>query len=387
MPAAPRRAGWRRPMPAATSPNLLGRRDDDPKLAVLDKSCAAEAQEPTHLARGRAFFRLLQARYPAARRQHLHEIAGVGHDEAGMLTSACALAAIYDTRPCDSRRRTAPACNRGGPGANIRWGADDLAPTAPTGRSAMTLDPIAPARPRPAWRGPAWPRNLLLAGAVLAGAAAIGTAHAADPAHPVVVELFQSQGCSSCPPANANVLAIAGRPDVLVLSWQITYWDDLGWKDTFDNPAFTRRQQDYAQAFGRTEVFTPEVVVNGRSDVVGGDRAQLAALIRHEDRGDTGPAVAIAGDRVTVSGPSPARGQLVELVRYDPKIIQVPVERGENAGRMLPHRDVVREVETLGAWTGGVRVYPLPPAREPGLRTAILVRSGPGGVILAASTG
>ncbi len=217
-----------------------------------------------------------------------------------------------------------------------------------------------------------------------------GSARAADATHPTVVELFQSQGCSSCPPANANVLAIAGRPDILALSWQITYWDDLGWKDTFDDPAFTRRQREYAQAFGRNEVFTPEVVVNGRSDVVGGDRAELAALIRRNDRGDAGPLVTISAGGVTVSGPglpaSPAANQIVELVRYDPNIIQVPVERGENAGRTLPHRNVVRQVVVLGRWTGQTRRYVLPAAREPGLRTAVLVQSGPGGAILAVAT-
>ena len=72
-----------------------------------------------------------------------------------------------------------------------------------------------------------------------------------------MVELFQSQGCSDCPPANANVMAIAGRTDILALSWQVTYWDTLGWKDTFDDPAFTSRQWDYAHAFRRSEVATP----------------------------------------------------------------------------------------------------------------------------------
>ncbi len=242
----------------------------------------------------------------------------------------------------------------------------------------MHLGPTRLAPLRPVHR-------VLAAGLGLAPVTA-GSARAADATRPTVVELFQSQGCSSCPPANANVLAIAGRPDILALSWQITYWDDLGWKDTFDDPAFTRRQREYAQAFGRNEVFTPEVVVNGRSDVVGGDRAELAALIRRNDRGDAGPLIAIAGDRVTVSGPNPAAGALVELVRYDPNIIEVPVTHGENAGRTLPHRNVVRQVVVLGRWTGQTRSYPLPAAREPGLRTAVLVQSGPGGAILAAAT-
>jgi hypothetical protein len=206
---------------------------------------------------------------------------------------------------------------------------------------------------------------------------------AASAAHPAVVELFQSQGCSSCPPANANVLAIAGRPDVLALSWQVTYWDQLGWKDTFGQPAFTARQWQYAHAFHRAEVATPEVVVNGRADGVGARPGEVETLIRRADRGEGGPAVRVGPGRVTVSGPG--AGARVVLVRYDPRIIQVPIQRGENAGRTLPHRNVVRQVADLGPWAGGARAYALPAAPRPGLKTAILVQAGPGGPILAAA--
>src|ERR1700678_1390875 len=110
-------------------------------------------------------------------------------------------------------------------------------------------------------------KSLMLA---LAGLATLstGAAGAGDRTHPTVVELFQSQGCSSCPPANANVMALADRPDLLTLSFGVTYWDDLGWKDTFASPQFTARQWDYARALHHTEVFTPQVVVDGRADVV-----------------------------------------------------------------------------------------------------------------------
>ncbi|HLK23808.1 MAG TPA: DUF1223 domain-containing protein [Caulobacteraceae bacterium] len=219
--------------------------------------------------------------------------------------------------------------------------------------------------------------------AALALVTAPSVALAADAKHPTVVELFQSQGCSSCPPANANVLAIADRPDILALSWQVTYWDNLGWKDTFGSPAFTARQWDYARAFHRREVATPEVVVNGRSDVVGSNRSELEDLIRRADRGVAGPELKIERDRVTASGP--AQRGLVLLVRYDPNIIQVPIRRGENGGLTLPHKNVVRQVVGLGAWDGGVRTYALPPAARPGLKTAVLIEDGPGGPILAAA--
>ena len=220
-----------------------------------------------------------------------------------------------------------------------------------------------------------------LAAIVLVSAAS--TATAADAAHPTVVELFQSQGCSSCPPANANVLAIADRPDVLALSWQVTYWDQLGWKDTFGSPAFTSRQWDYARGFHRSEVATPEVVVNGRADIVGSNRSELEALLHRADRGDGGPKIDIADDRVTVAGGG-ARG-VVMLVRYDPNIVQVPIQRGENEGRTLPHKNVVREVAPLGAWNGARQTYILPPAGRSGLKTAVLVETAPGGAILAAA--
>ena len=110
----------------------------------------------------------------------------------------------------------------------------------------------------------------------LAAAAMPLEARAADAVHPVVIELFQSQGCSSCPPAAANVAALADRPDVLALSFQVTYWDQLGWKDTFAEPRYTARQWDYAHAFHHDNVFTPQVVINGRASGVGVDPHELA---------------------------------------------------------------------------------------------------------------
>ncbi|WP_158915370.1 thioredoxin family protein [Caulobacter sp. S45] len=227
--------------------------------------------------------------------------------------------------------------------------------------------------------------SLAAAGMAIVATTSPGPAMAADRDHPAVVELFQSQGCSSCPPANANVMAIADRPDVLTLSWQVTYWDDLGWKDTFDSPAFTARQWDYAHAFHRAQVATPEVVVNGRADVVGNRRDELETLIRHEDRGLTGPQVSFTNGHVAVSAGT-GRGEVV-LVRYDPNIVQVPIQRGENGGRTLPHRNVVREVVRLGDWSGTAQTYALPAPTRAGLKTAVLVQAGVGGPILAAGRG
>src|SRR5580704_13872184 len=113
-----------------------------------------------------------------------------------------------------------------------------------------------------------------LAATLIGFSFALGAApvQAADASHPAVIELFQSQGCSSCPPANANLNAISQRPDVLALSFSVTYWDSLGWKDTFAKNQFTERQYQYAHAMRQDNVYTPQIVVNGRLEGVGADR-------------------------------------------------------------------------------------------------------------------
>lgn len=206
---------------------------------------------------------------------------------------------------------------------------------------------------------------------------------AADPAHPAVVELFQSQGCSSCPPANANFLKVADRPDVLALSWQVTYWDHLGWKDSFARPEFNARQWDYARALHRAGVATPQLIVNGRTTGIGSGRGEIEALIRDGDRGAGGPIISLTARTVSVNGGR--SGASVIMVRYDPKLVQVPIQRGENEGRTLPHRNVVREVSLLGRSVAGLREYGLPVARRAGLKTAVIVQDGRGGPILAAA--
>ena len=211
----------------------------------------------------------------------------------------------------------------------------------------------------------------------------LSSASAAAARSPTVVELFQSQGCSDCPPANANVMALSDRTDVLTLSFGVTYWDQLGWKDTFASPLYTARQWDYARAFHRNEVFTPEVVVNGRADVVGSNRSELEALIRREANA-AGPNVRIAGGVATVGQGAATRAQVL-LVRYDPNIVEVPIARGENGGRTLPHKNVVKELVRLGDWTGRPAAFTIPRARNPAWRDAILVQAGAGGSILAAA--
>jgi len=209
-------------------------------------------------------------------------------------------------------------------------------------------------------------------------------AAAPAPAQPVVLELFTSQGCSSCPPADLSVAKAADRPDVIALSFNVTYWNHLGWKDTFSRPEFTARQVAYAKALGHGAPFTPEVVAGGRVDAVANTPGKVDALIA---RARTQPTTTIstAGGKVTVAqGIAPRRGADVWLVRYDPRTIQVPVKAGENGGKTLPQRNVVRSLRRLGAWNGQTASYAAPVA-DPTLRSVVLVQAADGGPILAAA--
>jgi hypothetical protein len=224
-------------------------------------------------------------------------------------------------------------------------------------------------------------RTLIALSAALALAAGIGTATA----RPLtVVELFTSQGCSSCPPANANLIKVKDQPGVLALSFNVTYWDYLGWKDTFGKPEFTQRQVSYEPSLGHDGPFTPQVVVNGRADAVGAAPGQIQHLI--SSAGQTrGPSLSIAGGKISIgAGSAPGGKADVRLVRYTKGIVQVPVARGENTGRTLPHANVVHSLKKLGGWTGDAAVLDLP-AASGGLSTAVLVQSPGGGPILAAA--
>ena len=208
---------------------------------------------------------------------------------------------------------------------------------------------------------------------------------ATDPKPLVVVELFQSQGCSSCPPAEENLNALAGDPQVLALSFGVTYWDSLGWKDTFATDAYTDRQWRYARFHHRDTVWTPQVYVNGRVDLVGNNRAELNEAIREAQ--SSGPAIAWpSANRVQVEASAQYR-QIsdVWLVRYDPRTLHVPIGSGENGGRMLDQRNVVRQLVHLGAWQGDAVAFSLPAPSLPGLDTAVLVQVPNGGDILGAS--
>jgi hypothetical protein len=212
------------------------------------------------------------------------------------------------------------------------------------------------------------------------------SALAADAAHPTVVELFQSQGCSSCPPAAANVAAVSDRADVLALSFAVDYWDRLGWKDTFSRAAWTARQYAYARAMGRDGVYTPQVVVNGRAEGDGLEPGALQGLMSRGDRGAGGPNIGFSGGAVTVgAGDPPSGGTDVWLARYIPHTVEVSIPRGENAGHTLPYKHVVREMVLLGHWRGEAATFTLPGGGDPELAEAAIVQGAGCGPVLAAA--
>jgi hypothetical protein len=226
--------------------------------------------------------------------------------------------------------------------------------------------------------------KLLLSAVSLLACCEIGYAQELPaPAPLVVVELFQSQGCSSCPPAEANLNAIAGQPGILALSYGVTYWDSLGWKDTFATKAYTDRQWAYAKYRKRDNVWTPQVYVDGHADLVGSDRAQLDQAIT---RANThGPQLSWQQGQLVVGTGKPAAICDVWLVRYDPRTLNVAIGGGENGGRTLPHRNVVRELVHLGTWDGSPHTFAVPPPSLAGLSTAALVQIEAGGDIVSAS--
>jgi len=207
-------------------------------------------------------------------------------------------------------------------------------------------------------------------------------------AQPVVVELFESQGCSSCPPANANLAQIAGRPDVIALNFAVTYWDGPGWTDTFGSRRFTARQWDYAHAFHRVQVYTPQVVVDGRRDGAGVDPRAFARLVGQGSTAPASPALKLSGQTVSIgAGQKPPAAADVWLARYDPRTLQVAIHGGENGGKTLAHKNIVRELVRLGGWIGAAETLRLPPPAQPGLTDAVLVQLPKGGPILAAARG
>lgn len=174
-----------------------------------------------------------------------------------------------------------------------------------------------------------------------------------------VVELFTSQGCSSCPPADKILGEIARAPDVLALSFPVDYWDYIGWKDTFAQPAFTARQKAYAGQRGDGAVYTPQAVVDGVTPVIGSEADSLAAAMKSEagKNGALGVSVQLSGGAVHVAA---GKGNATLWLLKIAKSRQVAIGRGENGGKSVTYTNIVRGMSRLGEWNGTALDLALP---------------------------
>ena len=200
---------------------------------------------------------------------------------------------------------------------------------------------------------------ILLTAAVLLSAAP-ATAQAPQAATPVLVELFTSQGCSSCPPADALLGELATRSNVVALAYHVDYWDSLGWHDRFEIPAATRRQSAYVSALSLSSAFTPQVIVNGQISLVGSDAARIGLAI-HQAARTLQINLRIDGGELVVELPNAgaAKADDVNLAAYLSHA-STPVGRGENSGRTLEEFNVVRDFKRLGDWDGGQKAFRIP---------------------------
>jgi len=205
-----------------------------------------------------------------------------------------------------------------------------------------------------------------------------------------VVELFTSQGCSSCPPADAFVGELADREGVLVLSEHVDYWDYLGWRDPFAIPATTQRQRDYARWLGLGYVYTPQMVIQGASQVTGSNREAVLNLLEEPETGNPlAVDIGRVGDGrivITVAGAPAGEDAAVWLVLFD-KEHATPVSRGENRGREVRNYNVVRSFTRIGSWNGEATTITaiMPEAEGIGDGCAVIVQAQDTGRILGAA--
>ena len=234
-------------------------------------------------------------------------------------------------------------------------------------------------------------RTLRLAAALFCAVALGGTAMAGPKA---VVELFTSQGCSSCPPADGYLAELAARDDVIALSLHVDYWDYLGWKDTFGRPENSERQSAYAAVRGDRKVYTPQMIVNGNEHFIGGNRTAIETAIESADLpvpvrlGRQDDTLAIEVGALPRPAPWDATIRLVLFTSF----AEVAIGQGENSGAKMTYRHVVREIRPIGMWDGAAVSIALPLDEIMSEGTdgfAVLVQeelqSGPGAILGAAA--
>jgi hypothetical protein len=212
-------------------------------------------------------------------------------------------------------------------------------------------------------------------------------AESAETPAPAVVELFTSQGCSSCPPAEAILGRLAARPGVIALSFHVDYWDSPTWRDPYAIPLAAARQANYVREFRLPSAYTPQVVIGGRSSVVGSSEPQILKALPGSP-----PGVPIGlyaeGDTVVIEVPEAAGADCdVNLAMYRSRA-STAVGGGENSGRTLEEFDIVRKFTTLGSCTGAARRFSVPRSSFPtdADRVAVLLQRPDQGRIVAAAS-
>jgi hypothetical protein len=242
------------------------------------------------------------------------------------------------------------------------------------------------------------PSAVFIAVTTIAGAwlASGGVADAEGSRPRAVVELFTSQGCGKCPPADALLTTLSADPGLITLSYAVDYWDYLGWKDTAAKPEFTRRQRAYAEVRGDHAVYTPQMVINGRVHVVGSDRAAVEHAIAEEAQEAHAPSLEVEAETtpdalIVRIADAPAtmttRRATVWLARYE-TARSIPIRKGENSGRTVTYTHLVTTLQPIGMWKGKAVRIEMPrrdKTQDPGEGCAVLVQAdsddGPGPIL------
>lgn len=237
-------------------------------------------------------------------------------------------------------------------------------------------------------------RRPLLSGLAALGAlSVVRPAAGKGPASPIVLELFTSQGCSSCPPADRLLGELAGEPDLLALAYHVDYWNYIGWTDPFSAPEMTERQRGYVRAMGLRSLYTPQLVIDGEADLVGSRAAEVRAEIsrrRSKGRGrEPVPLGLLAKEgkiEIAVGAAAGGAGDL-RLVGYDARRV-TEVKRGENAGRTLTEANMVRFHRRIDEWRGAATAFRLDMGSLPAPvdRLAVLLQAPGQGPILGATS-
>lgn len=201
---------------------------------------------------------------------------------------------------------------------------------------------------------------------------------------PGVVELFTSQGCSSCPPADRVLGELASMPNVIALAFHVDYWDSLGWRDAYSIPNAVERQHRYVQRLNLSSAFTPQAVINGQSSIVGSDKARILGAIAETTQEAVPVSLEVSDGVLAVNLPErqTRTAYTIYVAAYVPQA-STPVGRGENSGRTLQEFNIVRQFRSIGTWDGHAALFRTPVNSFPvdASRVAVLVQGNGQGAI------